>query len=107
MLERADLDDAGAVDQDIHLAKVIDDLPNSRPNLLCIKQVALNREGIRGAAALGKVSFCAPEFLSIARNECDLSACRANLPRKHESKSPRAACDENDFIAQGIARRAD
>jgi hypothetical protein len=88
VLERADLDDAGVVNQDIDLAEAIDDLPNSRPNLLGIKQVALNPESIRGAAAPGEVSFCAAEFLSIARNECDLSACRADLSRKHEPKSP-------------------
>jgi hypothetical protein len=87
VLERADLDNAGVVDQDIDLAEVIDDLPNSRSNLLCIKQVALNPESIRGAAAPGKVRFCAPEFLSISRYERNLSICRADLSREHESKS--------------------
>jgi hypothetical protein len=106
MLERADLNDAGAVDQDIDLAEAIDDLPNSRLNLPFIKQVALHGQNC-AAAAPGKVRFCAPEFLGIARNERNLSACRAKLPREHESKSPRSACDENDFIAQGVARRAD
>jgi hypothetical protein len=86
MLERADLDDAGAVDQDIDLAEAIDDLPNSGPNLPCIMQVALNRQN--RAATPGEIRFCAPEFLSISRNERDLSACRADLSRKHEPKSP-------------------
>ena len=88
MLERADFDDAGAVDQDIDLAEAIDDLTNRGLNLPCIKQIALNSESIRGAAAPGEVRFCAPEFLGIARNERDLSACRANLSREHEPKSP-------------------
>jgi hypothetical protein len=87
VLEWADLDDACVVDQDIDLAEVIDDLPNRRPNLLCIKQVAFNPENIRGAAAPGNVRFCAPEFLRIARYERDLSACRGDLSRKHEPKS--------------------
>jgi hypothetical protein len=86
MLERADLDDAGAVDQDIDLAEAIDDLPNRRVNLLCIKQVALH--GQNRSAARGEVSFRAPEFLSLARNKRDLSACCANLSRKHKPKSP-------------------
>jgi hypothetical protein len=88
VLERADFDDPGAVDQDIDLAEAMDDLPNSRPNLLCIKQIALNPESIRRTAPPGKVRFGAPELLNIARNERDLSACGANLTRKHEPKSP-------------------
>ena len=98
VFERADLDDSGIVDQDIDLAEAIDDLPNRRLNLLRIKQIALNR--LNRAAAPGKVRFCAPEFLSIARNECDLSACRANMAAEHEPKSPRAACDKNDFVSK-------
>ena len=85
MLERADLDDTRVVDQDIDLAEAIDDLLNRGVNLPCNKQIALNRQN--RAAAPGKVRFCAPEFLNIARYERDLSARRADLSRKHEPKS--------------------
>jgi hypothetical protein len=107
VLERADLYDSGVVDQDVDLAEAIDGLLNRRLNLRCIKQIALNPESIRGAAAPGEVSFCAPEFLDIARNERDLSACRTNLASKHEPESPGSACDKNDFIAQGKALCSD
>jgi len=77
---------ASVVDQDIDLAEAIDDLPNRRVNLLCIQQIALNRQN--RAAAPGEVRFCAPEFLSIARNERDLSTA-AQICRASTSPSPR------------------
>src|SRR5260370_24072023 len=85
MLKRTDFDNAGVVDQDVDLAKAIDDLPNSRLNLPGIQQVALH--GQHRTATPGKISFCAPEFIGVARNQRDLSARSANLSRKHESKA--------------------
>jgi hypothetical protein len=85
VFKRADLDNAGVVDQDIDLAETIDDLPDRRPNLFSVQQVALN--GQNRAAAPGEVCLGAPEFLSIARNERDLSASRAEMARKHEAQS--------------------
>src|SRR5438094_4838747 len=96
MLKWTDFDNAGVVDQDVDLAKTIDDLPNSRLNLPGIQQVALH--GQHCIAAPGKISFCAPEFIGVARNERDLPACSANLSRKHEPKSTRAACDDKDPV---------
>jgi len=43
MLKRTDFDDARVVDQDVDLAKAIDDSPNSRANLFAIQQIAFNR----------------------------------------------------------------
>src|SRR5216117_1908032 len=86
MLERADLYDSGVVDQDVDLAEAIDGLPNRRPNLSGIKQVALQSQN--RPTAPDKIRFCAPEFLRIARNKRDLSTCRTNLSREHEPKSP-------------------
>src|SRR6266568_4087334 len=94
MLKWTDFDNAGVVNQDVDLAKPIDDLPNSQLNLPGIQQVALH--GQHRTAAPGKISFCAPEFIGVARNERDFSARSANLSRKHESKSTRSACDQND-----------
>jgi len=85
MLKWTDFDNASVVDQDVDLTKAIDDLPNSRLNLSGIEQVALH--GQDRTTAPGKISFCAPEFIAIARDERDFSACSANLPRKHEAKS--------------------
>src|SRR5207249_10643189 len=40
MLKWTDFDNASVVDQDVHLAKAVDDLPNNRLNLPGIQQVA-------------------------------------------------------------------
>src|SRR5713101_1364510 len=102
MLKRTDFDNAGVVDQDVDLAKAIDDLPNSRLNLPGIQQVALH--GQRRTAARSKIGLCARELIRVARNKCNVAVSRANLSRKHEPKSARPACDEHDLVVQGIAR---
>jgi hypothetical protein len=85
MVEWADLDNAGVVDQDVNLAEAINDFPDSRLNLSGIQQIALN--GQHGATAPGELSFCAGKFRRIPREQRDLTACGANLPRKHEPES--------------------
>jgi hypothetical protein len=96
MIERADLDNAGVVDQDVNLAEAINDFPDSRLNLSGIQQIAL--DGQHGATAPGEISFCAREFRGIPCKQRDLTACGANLPRKHEPKSARSARDENNAV---------
>jgi hypothetical protein len=85
MVEWTDLDNAGVVDQDVNLAEAINDFPDSRLNLSGIQQIAL--DGQHGASVPGEISFCAREFRHIPCEQRDLTACGANLPRKHEPES--------------------
>jgi hypothetical protein len=50
-----------------------------------IEQIAL--DGQHGPTAPGEISFCAREFCRIPCEQRDLTACGANLPRKHEPQS--------------------
>ena len=96
MLNWTYFDNAGVVDQDVYLAKAIDDLPDSRLNFSGIQQIAFNREDF--AAAGSKISLCTCQLIGIARNERNLAASPANMPREHESESARPAGDEDNFI---------
>src|SRR5437773_2857551 len=89
MLKRANFDNASVVDQDVYLAKAIDDLPDSRLNFSGIQQIAFNREDF--AAAGSKISLCTCQLIGIACNERNLAAARANMSREHESESARPA----------------
>jgi hypothetical protein len=101
MLERADFDNASVVDQDIYLAKAIEDLPDSRLNLFGIEKIAFNRENF--ATARNKISLCTCQLIGIARNESNVAAARANMSREHESESARPAGDKDNFVVQRIA----
>ena len=98
VLERADLDNAGVVDQDVDLAEPIDDLANGRFNLSTIEQVALNRK--RFTAPLGEIGFGAREFIGIARDENNFPALIANLPGDGQAEAAGTASDESDLIAE-------
>src|SRR6266480_1293770 len=104
MLKRTYFDDARVVDQDVDFAKAIDNLPNSRLNLSRIEQIAFNGQDY--AAARSEIDLCTREFIRVARDERNVAALRTNLPRKHESKSARAARNKRDLILQGVARRS-
>src|SRR6266487_1138286 len=95
-----DLDYAGVVDQDVDLAKAIDDLTNGGSNLRGVEQVALNSQD--RAAARSEISFCTRQFIWIARNKRNVTALRANVSRKHEAESSRPACDDGHLVAQRI-----
>src|ERR1043166_8649979 len=98
VLKGTDFDDSGVVDQDIDLAKAIDDSPNSRPNLSGVEQVAFNCED--PTTAWRESSLCARQFLMIARNESNVSAVRANMSREHKSESARTTGDQDNLFAQ-------
>jgi hypothetical protein len=104
MLKGTDVDGACVVDQDVDLAKAIDDLPNSRSNLSVIEQIALNRQDC--ATARRKIGLCTGEFFRIPGNESNAATSRANMSRQHESESTRSTGDEDNFFAQGIAGSA-
>src|SRR5919108_3747816 len=104
MLKRPNLDDAGIVDQDVDLAESVDDAPHSRPNLLSIEQIAFNRQ--HDSVVRGQIGFGTGEFLRVARNEGDVAASRANVPRQNESKPARSTGDEDNFFTYGVARRS-
>ena len=101
MLKRTNFDNAGVVDQDVDLAKAIDDFPNSRLNLSGIEQIAFNREDF--AAAGSKISLCTRQLIRIARNDGNVTASLANMSREHESESARPAGDKDNFVVQRIA----
>src|SRR5690242_9419982 len=96
MLKRTDLDDAGVVNQDVDLAKAIDDLPNSGLNLRSVEQVTLNSQD--HAAARNQIGLCTRQFIRITRNQRDVTALRANVSCKDEAESSRPACDQHDFV---------
>src|SRR5215470_15816343 len=91
VLKRTDFDNAGVVDQNVDLAKAIDDLTNSGSNLCGVEQITFN--GQNRAAARSEIALCARQFFGVARNERDVPTFRADMSRKHEPKSARPTCD--------------
>src|SRR5206468_4637837 len=97
VLKRTNFDNAGVVDQNVDLAEAIDDLTNSCLDLATIEQIALN--GQDHAAALDEIGLCTRQFIRVARDERDAPALRANVSRKHESKSARSTRDKCNLAA--------
>jgi len=104
VIEWTDFDDAGVIDQDVNPVEMIDDFADADPNLIAIEQIAFDGENF--SAASSEISFCAPEFFWITRQESDVSALVANVSRQHEPESTRSATDQSNFIAQCVLRRA-
>jgi len=101
-----DFHDAGVVDQDVDLAKSIDNFLNRGLNLTGIEQISFNPESIRGATAPTEIDLCALQFFRVPRNDGNLTALRADMPGKHESESSRPAGDDGNLVAQRITRGA-
>jgi hypothetical protein len=80
---------------------MIDDFPNGVVNLIPIEKIAFDGENI--SAARSEISFGAREFIWITREQGNLSALLANVPRQHETESTRSAADQGDFIAQYVS----
>src|SRR4029453_11310249 len=104
VLQRTNFDNAGVVDQNINLAKAIDDLTNRGFNLCGIEQVALN--GQDHTAVCGEISLCTAQFIRIARDERNASSLRTNVSRQHKPESARTPCDDSHFAAECITRGA-
>src|SRR5216117_1102324 len=102
MLKRSNFDDTCVFDQNIDLAKAIDDSPNSRLNLSGVEQIAFNCEDL--ATAWRKISLCTRQFLIIPRNESNVAASRADMSREHKSESARTTGDQDNLFAQRITR---
>src|ERR1051326_207609 len=100
MLNRPSLNNPGVVDQDIDLAKTINNSPDRYLNLPGVEQIAFNRENF--AAASDKISLGTRQFVGISCNDSDIAASRANVSRKHEPESTRSTSDQNNFIVQRI-----
>src|SRR5438093_11407569 len=79
MLKGTDFDDSGVVNQDVDLAKTIDDSPNSHLNLSGVEQIAFKCED--AATAWRKISLCTSQFLRIATNENNVSSVLTNIAR--------------------------
>jgi hypothetical protein len=105
MLKGTDFYDACVVNQNVYLAKTIHDSSNSGLNLLAVDQIALNCQ--HDGAVRRKVGPCTGEFLSISRNKSDIAASRANVSSQHKSKSPGAAGNKDNFVAQPVNGGAD
>jgi hypothetical protein len=104
VIKRTDFDDAGVIDQDVNPVEMIDHFPDSCLNLVAIEQIAFDGENF--SAARSEIGFCSREFFRITREESNVSALVANVPRQHEPKSTRSATDQGNFIAQHVLRRA-
>jgi hypothetical protein len=104
MIERTDFDDAGVVNQNVNPVEMIDDFPDSNLNLIPIEQIAFDGENF--SAARSDIGFGAGEFFWITREESNLSALVANVPRQHETKSARSATNQGNLVAQLVLRRA-
>jgi hypothetical protein len=104
VIQRADFDDAGVVDQDVNSVEMIDDFPDSGLNLIAIKQIAFDGENF--SAARSEIGFGAGEFFGITREESNTSALVANVSREHQAKSTGSATDQGNFIAQRVLRSA-
>jgi hypothetical protein len=104
MIQRADFDDAGVVDENVNLIEMIDDFPHSSLNLIAIEQIAFDCEN--SSVAPSDISLGAGEFFCITREESNLPTLIANVARQHEPKSTRSATDQSNFIAQRVLRRA-
>jgi len=104
MIERADFDDPGVVDQNVDPVEMIDHFSDCSLNLIAIEQITLDGENF--SAAHSDVGFSACEFFWITREESNLSAFIANVSRQHETESARSATDQGNFIAQAVLARA-
>ena len=91
-------------DQDVNLGETIDNCPDGAVNLSAIEQIAFDRQNF--GAAPSEIRFRAREFFTIARNECHAPTLPGNVSRQHESESAGSATDKNNFLAQGVSRRA-
>jgi len=104
MIERADFDDPGVVDQNVDPVEMIDHFSDCSLNLIAIEQIAFDGENL--SAARRDIGFGAREFFWITREESNLSALVTNVSRQHETKSTRPATDQGNFVAQRVLRRA-
>jgi hypothetical protein len=104
VIERADFDDAGVVDQDVNPLEMIDDFSDSSLNLIAIEQIAVDGENC--SAARSDIGLGAGEFFCITREESNIATLLANVSRQHEPESTRSATDHGNFIAQRVLRRA-
>src|SRR4030095_7790525 len=102
MFQGTNLNNACVVDQNIGLAKAIDDLTESGFNLCAIEQVALN--GQDRATARSEIDLCACKFFRVACNERSAPSLGANMPCEHQPESTRTSCDDGNFVAQCVAR---
>src|ERR1700741_320680 len=96
MLKRTYFDNAGVVDQDVDLAKAIDNFSNSQLNLSGIEQIAFDREDL--ATTRDQIGLCTHQFVTIARDHRKIAAPRADMTPKHEPESAGPAGDEDNFV---------
>jgi len=75
--ERADLDDAGVIDEDVELAEMLESLLHGGVDLSGLELIAFDREDF--SAEVIQVIFGSSELIRIARKESDLSSSLANL----------------------------
>src|SRR6266496_5743955 len=96
VLKRTNVDNAGAVNQDVDPAEAIDDLPNSGFDLCGIEQVALN--GQDRAATWSEISLSACQFVRITCDKGNVTTLPTNVSRKHKTEPPRTARDNGNFV---------
>jgi hypothetical protein len=97
VIERTDFDDAGVVDQNVDLSESIDNCPDGGLNLCAIEQIAFDNQNF--ATAPNQIGSRTREFFTVARNESNAPAFRANVSSKHEPKPTRSATNENNLVA--------
>jgi hypothetical protein len=104
MIERTDFDHSGIVDQNVDSIEVVDDLLNSQTNLIAIEQIAFDSHYC--SATRSEISLRARKFFRITREQSNLAAFVANVPRQHKPQSARSATNQGNLIAQLVLRRA-
>jgi hypothetical protein len=85
VLERADFDDAGVVDENVDGSEMRQNRSDSFFDLRAIEQVAWDDGDV--AAGRGEFIVRATEFLDIAREQRDTTAVRTDLTRQHQTEA--------------------
>jgi hypothetical protein len=94
----ADFDDAGVINEDVDLAKMLKRLLDGGLNLRGLEQVALKGQDVGFEAS--ELVFRVLELCLIASEKGDFSTACANLLRDLQTETARAAGDQRNFILE-------
>ena len=87
VVEGADLDDAGIVDEHIDRHPLVQDARDRLPHVGAPADVTANRHHTRFAEFLGNQAFGAIELARVARQEADVRALIGKLTGQHQAQS--------------------
>src|SRR5437899_724872 len=93
VIDRADADLPGVVDEHVESAVAADGMLNGALNLMLVGDVAGNAKDI--GAAGGNVDHSALQFFIIASQQCDISSLGGELAGENQAQTARTAGDED------------